>query len=379
MNRYVIIGASIAGLEAAATILEKDVEARVDLFDSESEIPYYRPQLTKIIDSLATLRPIKPKSFFSTPGLHFHPESLVKLVDPLEKRIVSNGKYYPYDKLIFCCGADSSTPTVANPKNARIFTIRSYNDVQNLHIATKNRQRGAVIGGSALGLEIAESLTRMGLQITVYDIFPRLLGRVTDEESARVLQEFLTNHGIFFQIGRPVSIPDANHVAAYGEPPRPCDVIVGAAGITPRIRLAANAGVNVDKGILVNSSMETSVTSIYAAGDCCQINDKLCGLWLSAADQGRIAGANATGEKLSYIPKPSRMMLSLFGKTIMALGKTSVSTNQERAISQQNQNSYLRLYTTAGRCTGIFFIGNSQEAAQIPGMLGRTVESNSST
>lgn len=373
MNRYVIIGAGNAGLEAAATLLDKDVEARVDLFSAEADLPYYRPQLTKIIDDLSKLRVVKPKSFFSSPGLHFHPETVVKSVDTAEKRVAAGRKLYPYDKLIFCCGADAALPPLDNPTNARLFTIRSFADVQKLHVASKNRRTAAVIGGGPLGLEIAESLSRLGAHVTVYEIFSRILGRQTDNEAALFLTDFLKSKGIDFSIGAPFSITDAHHITPRGELPRQTDVTVVSAGILPRIKLAAECGVKVNKGIVVNDRMQTSVADVYAAGDCTEWNGNLCGMWMPAGDQGRTAAANAAGENVVYVPKVGKMMLTLFEKTVLALGVPEPKGENGTATSFVNakSGSFLRLFTDGSHCTGLFFVGAPAEAAQALSVFGK--------
>lgn len=378
MNRYVIIGAGNAGLEAAATLLEKDGEARVDLFNSEADLPYFRPQLTKIIDDLSKLKPVKPKSFFSTPGLHFHPETTVKSVDTAEKRIAAGNKIYPYDKLIFCTGADAALPPIPNPGKARLFSIRSFADVQKLHVAAKSRRTAAVIGGGPLGLETAESLTRLGLHVTVYEIFSRILGRQTDAEAALFLTEFLKSNGISFSVGSPFTVTGPHHVAPYGELPRQTDVIVVSAGIAPRIRLAAECGLDVKKGITVNDRMQTSVSDIYAAGDCTEWNGKLCGMWLPAGDQGKTAAANAAGENTAYVPKAGKMMMNLFGKTILSLGTPEPKGEKGKAASFVNKKngSYLRIFTDGERCTGLFLLGIPSEAAQSVSVFGKTTDSS---
>lgn len=374
MNRYVIIGAGNAGLEAASTLLDKDTEARVDLFNTEADFPYYRPQLTKIIDDLSKLKPVKPKSFFSTPGLHFHPETDVKSVDTAEKRITAGGKIYPYDKLIFCCGADSALPLLQNPGKARLFSIRTFADIQKLHVATKSRRTAAVIGAGPLGLETAESLTRLGLHVTVYEISSRILGRQTDVESAMVLTEFLKSNGISFSVGSQFSITGPHHIAPYGELPRQTDVIVVSAGIAPRIRLASECGLEVRRGIVVNDRMQTSLPDIYAAGDCTEWNGKLCGMWLPAGEQGRTAAANAAGETAVYVPKAGKMMLNLFGKTVLSLGVPEPKGENGKAVSFvcKKNASYLRIFTDGNRCTGLFFLGLPSEAASAITVFGKS-------
>lgn len=380
MNRYVIIGAGNAGLEAASTLLDKDVEARVDLFNAEADLPYYRPQLTKIIDDLSKLKPVKPKSFFSAPGLHFHPETDVKSVDTAEKRITAGGKIYPYDKLIFCCGADPALPPIQNPGKARLFSIRSFADVQKLHVAAKSRRTAAVIGGGPLGLETAESLTRLGLHVTVYEIFTRILGRQTDNEASRVLTEFLKSNGISFSVGSQFSITGAHHIAPHGELPRQTDVIVVSAGIAPRTRLASECGLEVAKGIVVNDRMQTSLPDIYAAGDCTEWNGSLCGMWLPAGEQGRTAAANAAGETAVYVPKAGKMMLNLFGRTILSIGTPEPKGDSGQAVSFVNKKtgSYLRLFTDGTRCTGLFFLGQPAEAAQAVTVFGKPTDGTAS-
>lgn len=376
MNRYIIVGAGAAGTEAAAAVLERDVEARVDLFNAEPDLPYYRPQLTKIIDDLSPPRPIKPKSFFSTPGLHFHPETTVKSIDTLEKRIFTAGKIYPYDKLIFCCGADALLPAIQNPGNARLFSIRTFSDVQRLHVAAKSRKTAAVIGGGPLGLEIAESLTRLGLRVTVYETFTRILGRQTDGEAALFITEFLKSNGISFSVGAQFTVTAPHRIAPYGELPRPADVIIVSAGIKPRIRLAVEAGIKTNRGILVDDRMQTSAPDVYAAGDCCEReNGALCGMWSLAGDQGRTAAANATGNSESFTPKAGKLMMTLFGKIVLSLGRPEAQgeNGTARTFLKKSSGSYLRIFTDGQKCTGLIFLGPPNEAAAAVSVFGRAV------
>lgn len=318
----VVIGASHAGVSLALQLRKEGWEGAIQLIGAESELPYHRPPLSKdFLSGEKTMEAIRlrPQKVFDDNAIELMLGTTVLDVDPDAQTVqLSNGKRLDYTKLVFCTGANVNKLPMGQGLE-RLFYIRTAADVNQLKAALPTAKSAAIIGGGYIGLEAAAVLRKLGLQVTVLEMANRVLARVT----SRVMSDYMTSlhmlHG--------VEIRTRTHVTSLQETvdesgskgvsigcndgsELKVDLVVVGVGVTPSTALAEAAGLEVDNGVVVDSTGKTSRDNIYAAGDCCShpslLYDRMMRLESvqNANDQARVVAANICGKQTHYKAVP---------------------------------------------------------------------------
>ncbi len=307
-----IVGNGVAGTEAAISIRKNDSDGDITII-SESENPfYYRPKLIDYLAGEVSLPQftIYRNEFYEKKNINNMLGTRIAKIIPDENVVVSeNGTKYGYDKLLIATGADCFIPRMDGVNKTGVFDFRGVKDADSIREYCKDAMDVAVIGGGLLGLETAHSLTKRGNKVTVIEVFDRLLPRQLDNEAAALLRRLLEEKGLSFVLPASVVAIEGktkveNVILKSGQRIKTGAVII-CAGIRGRIELAREADIKIDKGIVVNDCMQTSIENIYSAGDPAEHNGRLYGLWPAAKEQGRIAGLNMAGVSTGPIPGDS--------------------------------------------------------------------------
>ncbi len=313
----VIIGAGAAGIGAAKTLRKDGYTQPITMIESGPFAPYDRPNLSK--DYLAGNAPeewipLYPDSFYTENNIELMLNRRVASIDPAAKQVaLDDGTTRNFGALLIATG---STPITLNTpaEGQHILYLRTLDDSRAIIKASARAKRAVVIGASFIGLEVAASLRARGLKVTVVAPEDRPLERVVGPELGGVVREIHEQHGVVFQLGRTVAAVGRTDVTLDNGERVQCDLIVAGVGVRPNIDLAVAAGLKTDNGILVNEYLETSVPSIYAAGDVARWPDALTGErirvehWIVAECHGQavaknmLAGSNGQRQKYDTIP-----------------------------------------------------------------------------
>src|SRR5262249_3617987 len=209
--------------------------------------------------------------------------------------VLGTGEGLPSDRLILTTGAAASVPPIEGRNHPAVFVLRSADDAVGIraHAQRHRCSRAIVVGGGLLGLEAAHALHTFGLRPTVVQRSTRLLVGQFDERAAGLVERYLTGLGVHLVLGvTPVAVVEQERGLALtltdGRAMAP-DLTVLCTGIRPNIALAAAAGLDVDRGVLVDDTMKTSDPNIYAAGDIVQYRNRIPGLWPIAVEQAEVA------------------------------------------------------------------------------------------
>ncbi|MDR0396055.1 MAG: FAD-dependent oxidoreductase [Oscillospiraceae bacterium] len=324
-RRFIIAGAGVAGVSAAAAIRDRDNTASIVLLDAEDHLPYHRPMLTK---TLLGARPVE--------GLVIHDESWyarrrvtritgqrAESVRVAEKTLkLESGAELLYDVCILAMGASSFIPPIPGADARNAFAIRSLDDAIRLESAARQSRHAAVIGGGALGLEAAWALREGGLKVSVIETLPRLLDRKVTESTSAALADWLDRSGIDLSLGARVEAIEtvdgkAIAVRLSGGRTIPTDIVIISAGITPNAKAAESSGIKVERGVVVDERMLSSAPDVYACGDCAIFGGVRYGLWPEAEAMGAVAGANAAGDNRSYSRAPLPDVITALGDFIV--------------------------------------------------------------
>ncbi len=275
-EHVVILGAGHAGGSAAALLRQYGHEGPITLVGDEPIAPYQRPPLSKAwlkgeadADSLA----LKPLEFYAEHGIDFRAGLRATSLNRSAKTVdLSDGSVLTYDRLILATGARAISLPIPGADLAGVMFLRTAADAEQLKAAVGPGRRLAVVGGGYIGLEVAASGRALGAEVTVFERETRLLARVASETLSSFFQDRHERQGVTFELGCSVVGFEGSggHVVGVtlscGRTVA-CDAVVVGVGATPNAELAAEAGLEVARGVVVDLEARTSDPDIFAIGD----------------------------------------------------------------------------------------------------------------
>lgn len=313
----IIVGASHAGTTLALQLRREGWEGDIVLVSAETELPYHRPPLSKdLLAGVKTLEQIRlrPEKVFVDSKIDLRLDTRVSAIEPDNKQIkFTDGESMSYDKLVLCTGAVVRRLDIAEGL-PQVFYIRSHEDTSLLAQQLVSGKRAVVIGAGYIGLEAAAVLRQQGLDVTVLEMAERVLQRVTSPEMSSYMTSLHDENGVnIITSARLTSIEhdgSVHRVRCEDGSEFLADLLIVGIGVLPETELAQNAGLAIGNGVVVNQFGETSVTDIYAAGDCSQHPSALYDRNIrlesvqNANDQARAVAANITGKETAYDAVP---------------------------------------------------------------------------
>ncbi len=283
---------------------------------------------------------------------------------------LATGDTLPYDRLILATGSSSASPPVAGFGRPGSFVLRSAADAMQIRAyAQEHGGREAVVaGGGLLGLEAAHSLHELGLRVTVLERGGRLLSRQIDEYCSELVDAHFARIGMqVLYRAESESLDGEDRVRGVtlkdGRTLR-CDVFLAAVGIRPNVELARQAGITVNRGVVVNDRMETSAPGVFAVGDVAEHGGQVFGLWPIAAKQGEAAAVNALGGNLELTSEVPATILKGVGLDLFSIGRPAAQPGDQVVVDEDPDPaapSYRRLVLSGGRAVGGIVLGNHPE------------------
>ncbi len=379
-DRFVIIGGGIAALSSAEAIRKRNTTASIMLLSEEADKPYYRPMLSDYLsEDLPEERLyIKSPSWYDENRIQVKTSSRVVSINGANRQIImETGDTLTYDKLILATGARSNIPPIPGADKNGVFALRNIADARKLKAELRKGQRAVVIGGGVLGLEAVSEMISLGMQVSVVEYFGRIMPRQLDETASLRLQKLMEDNGVVLYLGLGTEeILGDEHVKAVklnnGQVIE-ADLVLLSTGVKPNIELAQEAGIEVDRGIVVDVGMRTGMSSVFAAGDTAQFEDKLIGLWPIALEMGRIAGANAAGDWLEYKQPPVSTMLAAFDMELFSIGEVNLPVEETRITETYDpiENYYKKSFLKDGVLVGEIIMAPEVKTESSLSALGR--------
>ena len=312
-ERFVIIGASLAGASAAAALREGGFDGTVELIGAEPQLPYNRPPLSK-----GYLRGQERFDDQLVNSADYHTQHDIKLrlgvrvtvVDPKRKVVgLDGGGEVPYDRLLVATGGRNRTLTTPGAELSGIFQLRTVEDCDRIRAVARSGARAVVIGLGFIGSEVSASLRQMGLAVTAIEGQAVPLARVLGAEVGTVLGEIHREKGVELVMEDAVAAFEGAGRVERVRTKRgrilECDLVVAGIGIVPNSELLAGVGAAVDNGVLVDALCQTSLPDVYAAGDVANHLHPLFGRlrvehWNNGFQQGRAAARTMLGGTQPY-------------------------------------------------------------------------------
>lgn len=317
-GRIVIIGAGQAAAQAVFTLRKRGFEGKLTIIGDEPHIPYQRPPLSKVYlkgDCAQERLWVRPRSFYDRRDVEMRLSERAVAIDREARQIVvENGTFLPYDTALIATGARARTLDIPGTGLSGVRSLRSIADSDRLRRSASTAAHLVIVGGGYIGLEVASVAAHMGKAVTVLESMPLLLSRVTSPLVGEFMRRIHEQNGVRIRCrtGAERFVGDVDRVQGViltdGETIAADLVLVGV-GAVPNAELAAEAGLAVDDGILVDENARTSDSAIYAAGDCTRRTlDAYPGAWRlesvhNAIDQADRAAAHMLAQNpLPYDP-----------------------------------------------------------------------------
>ncbi len=376
--RYVIIGASAAGLAAAETLRQWDPRGSITLISDEPHPPYSRPLLTYLLSGEIRLDKVWLRSpdYFESWGFEARLGERVVQVAAGEHEVrLQSGRALPYDRLLIASGASPRLPGIPGEDLPGVFTLRTLADWQRLDAGLPERGQVAVVGAGPVGLKAAEALAHRGCRVALVEMESQVLPRLVDAQAAGLLSGALKEWGIeVFPNAAPLGIVGSmgrvRALALADGRELPAQAVLFAVGVTPNTEFLGANGLAAAGGIKVNARMQTAHPDIYAAGDCVQAVHLLTGkpayvpIWPAAVEQGRIAGANMAGADRRYPGALPQNSISLRGFKIITGGLVQPEGEDLEIVKEfdRRRGQYRRLVFRQGRLVGLTLVGKVEDA-----------------
>ncbi|NBP01073.1 MAG: NAD(P)/FAD-dependent oxidoreductase [Proteobacteria bacterium] len=376
-NRYVIIGASAAGIAAATKLRQLDQEAEIVVVSQETDLPYNKCFLADYLSEKKTQSALllKQADFFKAQHITLKLGVRVTALAPSDKKIIlQDGTHLDYSKLLLAMGGSIVMPEIQGVENVQgIFQFYTLQDTQNIldAVATKKAQRVVIIGAGLSGLECADSLHGKVGSITVIERAAHVLFTHIADDAADFIHTVLEKSGINVRLNQTV-------VKVFSEQGKlqavqladgsviETDLLICALGARPNSWLAEAAGIAVMGGAIVTDSfLKTSDDAIYAAGDVAQITDKITGgkvkscSWPDALQQGAVAASNMAGFVKEYGGSVLIVSSSFFGIKFFSCGDVKAERMSDNASLRKTNESFRLIFHKNRVVKGFLLVGQT--------------------
>ena len=363
--KYVIIGNSAAGIGAIEGLRQNDQHGEITIISQECHHTYSRPLISYLLCDKTTVENMKYRDD------DFYVKNRVTLLSGMRVTNINaqdhtvtlhDGSYIPYDKLLVATGSSPFIPsfdgldTVTNP-----FTFMSLDDAQAIKKAITRTSKVLIVGAGLIGLKCAEGISKWTNSCSV-DLSARILSSILDEEGSEIVKKHLEENGVSFALSRSVRCFEQNKAILDNGDVIAFDILVLAVGVRPNTGLLEHIA-KVEKGIVINTKMETTCPSIYAAGDCTQSVDissgqeKIMALLPNAYLQGECAGINMAGGKQKFDKAIPMNAIGFFGLHVITAGNYNGDV-----YSESDGQTYKKLFYSKNRLNGYILIGDVQKA-----------------
>jgi NAD(P)H-nitrite reductase large subunit len=382
-TKYLIVGNSAGGIGAVEAIRQVDKEGLLTIVSDEPYPAYSRPLISKYLTGERSLEGIlfRPTDFYGQNDIVFVPNRKVTLIEPGQQIVqLEEGDRITWERLLLAVGGKPIVPRMRGAGRRGIFTFTTLDDAKATAMFLDNAKKAVVIGGGLIGISVTEALVKRGVDVVVVEMKETILNTILDEHASLMAEEVLRQEGVEIITGHTVAeIRGGDRVEGVildNGDAIACDLVLVAIGVSPRSELAVDAGIEVNRGIVVDRHMATNRPNVYACGDVAEAYDfvydqnRLTPIWPNAYIGGRIAGYNMAGVETEYPGGTAMNSLNYFGTNITSAGMPTPPDDESyEVISKQKDSIYQKVILKDDFIVGMVFVGNIEKSGIFFGLM----------
>lgn len=380
MNRekLVVIGNGMAGMSVVEQILKLTTKFDITVIGSEPHPNYNRIMLSYVLEGSKTIDDIVLNNldWYKDNGITLYMGRAVTKIDEERKEIITeDGLKVPYDKAIIATGSNSFILPIPGSDKEGVVGFRDIADCNQMLEAAKTYRKAAVIGGGLLGLEAAKGLVQLGMDVTVVHLMEDLMERQLDHQAASMLKAELERQGIRFKMGaQTAELLGDTRVSGLrfaDDSVLDAEFVVMAVGIKPNIKVAKESGIEVNRGIVVNDYMQTSMKDVYSVGECTEHRGTCYGLVAPLFEQGMILAKHICSvETAPYEGSVVSTKLKISGVDVFSTGEF-IDGPEHTVISTKDdwKRTYKKILLKDNVMVGAVLFGDITDSAQLQKLI----------
>ena len=361
----IVIGSGSVGVRFVNELIYKQPGAFIKVFGGEEQQPYSRENLTKLLSGDLT-----EERLYSTNKIHESKNTQVFLNNPIVEVdtkndivIDSHGEQHAYEKLVLAVGSFPRNMDIPGTDLKHVFTFRNIQDAEMLKNRQISSRKTVVVGGGLVGLDAAYAMKQYNTEVVVIENSTRLMYQLLDDHASVYLRLYLDDLDIDVRIETDItSIEGKNKVEkvtlSNGETIE-CDTVIISIGIIPNTDLAKNIGLKINRGIVVDDFLKTSVENIYAIGECAEHRDRIYGIVQPGFDQAATLAKIIAGGKSKYTGTTTASQLRVVEYPVLSIGDNGEgdAVNKEIMYRDIRKMIYRKIVLKHGHLTGVIATG----------------------
>jgi NAD(P)H-nitrite reductase large subunit len=397
VSKYVIIGGSVGGIGAVEAIRELDPVGTITVVSDESFPQYSRPLIADLLSKEVNWDKMKYRdnSFWKENKVNALTGRKAVRIN-LSERVVEldRGDEISFEKLLIATGGKSFVPKMEGMDKDGVFNFTKLSDAEFIAKRIKKAKKAVVIGGGLIGVSVAEALVKLGIKVTMVELKDRILSLILDATASEIIAKTIEKTGVNIVTGQTVQRIIGKHddegavggVILTDGKEVPCDLVIIAIGVIPQTELVAGTEVKVNRGIVVDRFMRTSVPDVYACGDVAEGYDFIWGenrvlpLWPVAHMGGRVAGYNMAGKRTEYPGGTVMSALPYFDIPTITVGIVDPKEGDGYEVLTRHDTAkdiYKKVVLRDNLIVGFIFVNDIERAGIFLSLIKNRVDTSS--
>jgi len=387
-TKYLIVGNSVGAVGAVEAIRRIDRSGSLTVLSDEPHFTYSRPMIAEYLAGECSLDRMhyRPPDFYEANRVQALLGRKAVGIDFQAKLVeLDDGRKITWRKLLLATGGTPIVPKMDGVDRENVFTFTTIADAEKMKRSLPAGATVVVIGGGLIGMSVTQALVKYGAKVIVVELMDRVIGTMLDTEGSRLAEEQVRAAGVHLVTGQTVS----RIIGRAGDDTRvggvilqdgrsiSCDAVVVAIGVVPRTELVKDSPVAVNRGIIVDRRMQTSVRDVYACGDVAeafdfvQKADRVIPVWPNAYIGGRVAGQNMAGARAKYPGGTVMNSINCFGLSVASAGLVDPGDTEGYEIlsTPATAASYRKIVLRKGRVVGMIFLGDIERSGVVFGLM----------